>query len=208
MSVPDLPSWPTLGLRLLLIAGALAAWFGTQRLIGRRCAPQESMDDALHRLTAPANAWLHRHPRAADALLVGSSLWIDVVTLFVLARALLGPDFTPFWGLLGLFAARQACQALVALPAPPGIIWRPPGFPSLFVTYQVGNDFFFSGHTALAVYGALQVSALGLPWLGGLAIAMAVAEIGVVIALRAHWTLDVIAGAAAAIVAGYTDGAL
>ena len=46
-------------------------------------------------------------------------------------KALFGPDFAPFWGLLGLFAARQACQALVALPAPPGIIWRPPGFPSI-----------------------------------------------------------------------------
>lgn len=208
MSLPDLPSWPTLGQRLLMIACALAAWFATQRLIGRRSAPAESMDDALHRLTAPANAWLHRQPRAADALLVASSLWIDVVTLFVLAKALFGPDFAPFWGLLGLFAARQACQALVALPAPPGIIWRPPGFPSLFVTYKVGNDFFFSGHTALAVYGALQVAALGLPWLGGVAIAMAAAEIVVVIALRAHWTLDVIAGAAAAIVAGYASGAL
>jgi hypothetical protein len=208
MSLPDLPAWPTLGLRLLIIACALAAWFATQRLIGRRSAPAESMDDALHRLTAPANAWLHRQPRAADALLVASSLWIDVVTLFVLAKALLGPDFAPFWGLLGLFAARQACQALVALPAPPGIIWRPPGFPSLFVTYKVGNDFFFSGHTALAVYGALHVAALGLPWLGGMAIAMATAEIVAVIALRAHWTLDVIAGAVAAIVAGYASGAL
>jgi hypothetical protein len=208
MSLPDLPSWPTLGQRLLIIACALAAWFATQRLIGRRCAAQGSMDDALHRLTAPANAWLHRQPRAADALLVASSLWIDVVTLFVLAKALFGPDFAPFWGLLGLFAARQACQALVALPAPPGIIWRPPGFPSLFVTYKVGNDFFFSGHTALAVYGALHVAALGLPWLGGMAIAMAAAEIVAVIALRAHWTLDVIAGAVAAILAGYASGAL
>jgi hypothetical protein len=208
MSLPALPSWPTLGLRLLVIACALAAWFATQHLLGRRPAPRESMDDALHRLTAPANAWLHRHPRAADALLVASSLWIDAVTLFVLAKALFGADFAPFWGLLGLFAARQACQALVSLPAPAGIIWRPPGFPSLFVTYQVGNDFFFSGHTALAVYGALQVAALGLPWAGGLAMAMAAAEIIAVIVLRAHWTLDVIAGAAAAIVAGYAAGVL
>jgi hypothetical protein len=36
MSLPDLPSWPTLGQRLLIIACALAAWFATQRLIGRR----------------------------------------------------------------------------------------------------------------------------------------------------------------------------
>jgi len=45
-------------------------------------------------------------------------------------------------------------QATTALPAPPGMLWRDPGFPSLLVTYSVGNDFFFSGHTAFAVFGA------------------------------------------------------
>jgi len=203
-----LPPPDVIALRGTLIAASLAAWFFTQRLIGQRMPASGDIDDALHRLSAPANAWLHRHPRTADALLIASSLWIDVVTLFVLVKALLGPDFAPFWGLLGLFAARQACQALVALPAPPGIIWRPPGFPSLFVTYKVGNDFFFSGHTALAVYGALHLASLGLPWLGGLAIAMAAVEISVVIALRAHWTLDVVAGVAAAILAGFASGVL
>jgi hypothetical protein len=198
-----LPSADNLGLRLLAIAGALAAWFLTQRLIGVRTPVTGAIDDRLHAATAGANAWLHRHPVAADRLLVASSLWIDAVTLFVLLRALLGPDFAPFWGLLALFAARQACQALVALPAPPGIIWRPPGFPSLFVTYSVGNDFFFSGHTALAVYGAIQLAGLGNPALTGLGIAMAIAEIAVVIVLRAHWTLDVVAGVAAALAAGF-----
>jgi hypothetical protein len=200
--MPALPPADAIALRALAIAASLAAWFLTQRLIGQRPPAAGAIDDALHRLSAPANAWLHRHPRAADTLLVVSSLWIDLATLFVLAWALLGPAFAPFWGLFGLFVARQACQAAVALPAPPGIIWRNPGFPSLFVTYSVGNDFFFSGHTALAVYGAIQFAATGIPALAALGIAMAMAEIAVVIVLRAHWTLDVIAGAAAALAAG------
>jgi hypothetical protein len=200
--MPALPPADAIALRALAIAASLAAWFLTQRLIGQRAPAAGTIDDALHRLSAPANAWLHRHPRAADTLLVLSSLWIDLATLFVLAWALLGPSFAPFWGLFALFVARQACQAAVALPAPNGIIWRNPGFPSLFVTYSVGNDFFFSGHTALAVYGAIQLAATGIPSLAVLGTAMALAEIALVIVLRAHWTLDVIAGAAAALAAG------
>lgn len=81
---------------------------------------------------------------------------------------------------------RQACQAIVVLPAPPGIIWRDPGFPSLFVTYTVGNDFFFSGHTALAVYGAIQLATLGIPMLTALGILTAILQMVLVILLRAH----------------------
>ena len=70
------------------------------------------------------------------------------------------------------------------------------------MTYGVGNDFFFSGHTALAVYGAMQLAAMGIPVLGVAGIVVAVLQIVAVIALRAHWTMDVIAGLAAAIAVG------
>ena len=135
-------------------------------------------------------------------MLIGSSLGVDAITLFVLGYAILGPSFAPFWGLLCLFVMRQVCQAIVVLPAPPGIIWRDPGFPSLFVTYKVGNDFFFSGHTALAVYGAIQLAALGIPALTGLGILTAILQMVLVILLRAHWTLDVVAGLFAAVMVG------
>jgi len=198
----ELPALGTIAVRLAIIGGALVAWFLTQRLIGLRPTSGDGIGDRLHDLTAGANQWLHRHPRAADRLLVASSLGVDVVTLFVLGYAVLGPDFSPFWGLLCLFVLRQASQAAVRLPAPPGIIWRDPGFPSLFVTYAVGNDFFFSGHTALAVYGAIQLAALGMPALTFLAVLVAGLQIVLVIVLRAHWTLDVLAGLFAALLVG------
>lgn len=197
-----LPPLETVGLRLLAIAGALLAWFLTQRLIGARALQDGRIQDQLHVLSAGANRWLHDHPRTADRLLVASSLAVDGVTLFVLGYGLLGPSFAPFWGLLALFAARQVCQAVVALPAPPGIIWRDPGVPSLFVTYTVGNDFFFSGHTALAVFGAMQLAGLGLPAVTALGALTAVLQMILVILLRAHWTLDVLAGLFAALAAG------
>jgi hypothetical protein len=97
-----------------------------------------------------------------------------------------------------LFALRQACQVMCALPAPPNMIWRDPGFPSLLVTYGVSNDFFFSGHTALAVFGAVELGRLDRRGLAFVAAAVAMFEIVVVLVLQAHWTLDVFTGAVAA----------
>jgi hypothetical protein len=196
------PPLETVGLRLLAIGAGLAVWFVTQKMIGARNIADGALYDHLHVVTAGSNRWLHDHPKAASAVLVASSLCVDAVTLFVLGLAVLGPSFLPFWGLLALFLLRQVSQATVALPPPPGIIWRDPGFPSLFVTYGVGNDFFFSGHTALAVYGAMQLAALHIPALTIAGIIVAVLQVVAVILLRAHWTMDVIAGLGAALAVG------
>ena len=197
--MPDYPDLQTIALRLLAIGLGLMAWFGTQRMIAARSVVNGVIYDHLHVVTAGWNDWLNRNPRPANAVLIASSLGVDALTLFVLLFAVFGPTFSPFWGLLALFALRQLSQAAVAVPAPAGIIWRHPGFPSLFVTYHVGNDFFFSGHTALAVYGAIQLATLQIPALTALGVLTATLEVIVVIVLRAHWTVDVAAGLFAAL---------
>ncbi len=198
----SIPDFPTIALRVLLIAGSLFLWFLTQKMIGARRLEAGAIYDNLHVISRRWNAWLHQHPGPANALLIASSLCVDVVTLFVLFYAVLGPSFMPFWGLFGLFALRQMSQASVALPVPQGIIWRDPGVPSLFVTYGVGNDFFFSGHTALAVYGAMQLSTLQIPTLTVAGAVIAALQVVAVIVLRAHWTMDVLAGLFAALTVG------
>src|SRR5207249_4086795 len=134
------------------------------------------------------------HARWANALLIVSSALIDALGLFLCVWSVAGPSIRPFLGLCILFGLRQVCQVLTALPLPMGSIWRYPGFPSLFVTYGVSNDLFFSGHTALAAYGAVELAGLGSPWLIGLAIAIALFETTAVLLLRAHYTMDVFAG--------------
>jgi len=185
-------------IRVGVVVASLSLWFWTQKLLGARKPPGGARRDRLHEWTAPLHRRLEASPRAADAVLIASSAVVDLLGLWLLASAILGPTFRPFVALGTLFALRQACQALVALPAPPGMIWRDPGFPALLVTYKVGNDFFFSGHTAIAVLGAIEVARAGPPWLGAVAAGVAFAEAAVVIVLRAHWTLDVVAGALAA----------
>ena len=187
-------------LRRLLITGiVLALWFWTQSLIGARAAPASGIGDALHNLTAGLNSYFAHNAGAANALLIISSALIDALGLFLLGRWLFGGSVRPFLGLFLLMALRQVMQAICALPPPPNMIWHYPGFPSLLVTYHVANDFFFSGHTAIAVFGGIEVSRLRRNWLTVLAVLIVIFEVATVLILRAHYTLDVFTGTVAAL---------
>ncbi len=185
-------------LRLAVITVALVIWFWTQKLIARKSNDTPGIGDAVHRLTAGWHRYFATHEKSADRALVISSLCIDVLGLALIAAAVFGPSFAPFIGIIIVFSLRQVSQLCCTLPPPPGIIWRDPGFPTALVTYDVGNDFFFSGHTALAVLGAIEICQLGPWWLGAGAVLVALGEALIVLVLRAHYTLDVIAGAFAA----------
>ncbi len=194
-------------LRRLVVTGiVLALWFWTQSLIGSRIAPASGLGDALHDLTTGLNAYFAQNMRAADALLIVSSALIDALGLFLLGRWLFGGSVRPFLGMFLLMALRQLMQAICALPPPPNMIWHYPGFPSLLVTYHVANDFFFSGHTAIAVFGAIELSRLRRNGLTVLAVLIVIFEAATVLILRAHYTMDVFTGIVAALwVANFSE---
>ena len=185
-------------LRTVLVAAALAAWFWTQALIGRRAFPDGRIGDAVLEATAPLNRYFLDHPASANRLLIGTSALIDLLGIFLVGMSIFGPSLRPFLGLLLLFALRQLCQGLCALPPPEGMIWRHPGFPSLLVTYNTASDLFFSGHTAIAMFGALELARFG-----GVAAAIGatvvLVEVTTVLVLRAHYTMDVFTGAVTAL---------
>jgi hypothetical protein len=191
-----IPQWL---LRTGLVTLSLVAWFWTQALIAKRGFPEGKIGDRLLDLTAPLNRFLHDHPGWANRVLIGTSLLIDSLGLFLVALAILGPSIRPFLGLLILFALRQLCQALCALPCPEGMIWRHPGFPSLLVTYGTSSDLFFSGHTAIAVYGCIELAHFTGPVGIAAGITIALIEIAAVLILRAHYTMDVFTGAVTAL---------
>ncbi|HSS96952.1 MAG TPA: phosphatase PAP2-related protein [Terriglobales bacterium] len=183
---------------VLITAVILIVWFWTQSLIGHRSLSDSGIGDGMHNLFAPWNRSLHEHPQAANFLLIVSSAVIDLMGLFLLGRWIFSGSVRPFLGLIVLMGLRQVSQALCALPAPPGIIWHYPGFPSLLVTYGVANDFFFSGHTAIAVFAGLELAQLKKYWLTALVVLLVIFEVIVVLVLRAHYTMDVITGIFAA----------
>jgi PAP2 superfamily C-terminal len=187
--------------RIVLTTLALGIWFWTQSLIAQRAAPAAGVGDALHSMTAGLNSYFYHSPTAANALLILSSALIDGLGIFLLARWLFGPSVRPFLGLVLLLGLRQIVQAICALPAPPNMIWHYPGFPSALVTYNVGNDFFFSGHTAIAVFGGIELARLAKRWLTIVAVGIVLFEIATVLILRAHYTMDVFTGLLAALCA-------
>lgn len=181
-------------LRIVATLAALALWFWTQSLIGAR-APSAEIGDALQNLFGGLNSYFGQHPSAANALLIISSGLIDTLGLFLVLEWIFVGRVRPFLGLVLLLGLRQVIQTLCALPAPQHMIWRYPGFPSLFVTYNVGNDYFFSGHTSIAVFGAIELARFRRKWLTTLAVVIVLFEIVTVLILRAHYTMDVFAGA-------------
>ncbi len=188
-----------LGVRLILTAIGIGVWFGTQALISKRPLPSSGIGDGLHVLMAPLNQYFLQHATAANGLLIVSSSLIDLLAIFVLARWVLGASVRPFLGLLILLGLRQLMEALCALPMPPNMIWHYPGVPTLLVTYSVANDYYFSGHTAIAVFAATELARLGRWWLTLLGVVIAIFEVTTVLILRAHYTMDVFTGAIVAL---------
>jgi PAP2 superfamily C-terminal len=186
-------------LRAAFVAAGLGAWFWTQSLIGQREFSGSGVGDVLHQWTAGLHDAFRAHPQAANTLLIISSAVIDVVGVSLLAATLFGRTVRPFLGLLMLFALRQLCQMLCALPVPPGMIWHNTGVPTLLVTYGVSTDFFFSGHTGLAVLAAVELARTGRKWLTALGVSIVLFEALTVLVLRAHYTMDVYAGAVTAL---------
>ena len=193
----------SLAIRLVLTAVALSVWFWTQSAIGARTLPTSGIGDGMHMLTAPVNQYLQAHTAVADALLIVSSAVIDLLGIFLLAEWVFGATVRPFLGLLMLLGLRQSMQALVALPAPPNAIWHHPVFPSLLVTYGVATDFFFSGHTAIAVFAATELARTGRRWLIALAVLLVLFEVSAVLVLRAHYTMDVFTAIVTALYVAY-----
>jgi hypothetical protein len=187
-----------LAARALIVAAGIGAWFFTQFLIGGRTPPSEGINDGLHNLLTPLHDLLLAHPSWTNALLIISTAFVDGLVIFVLLRSIFGPSIRPLLGIGILFCLRQLCQGLCSLPPPQGMIWHYPGFPALLVTYGVATDLFFSGHTAVAVYGAIELGRLGRSWqLAGILIA--VFEAVTVLTLRAHYTMDVFTAAVTAL---------
>lgn len=185
-------------LKFSLVFVCVKIWFLTQRMLDARGFPDGGIGDSVHCWTQGANRWLHERPEAARMLLITSSAGIDIFGICLIGGGVLGPSMAPFFALAILFTLRQLSQLLCALPAPEGMIWKHPGFPSLLVTYETRNDFFFSGHTAIAALGAIVAWAELPPAAAAAAVLLAAGEAATVLVLRAHYTMDVICGLLAA----------
>lgn len=193
----DIAPWPVIGVRIGLVVVGIIVWYWSQALLGKRVPKvgyEVPLTDGIHLLTAHIHKRYFTNEAAGNRLLILSSLVIDLLGYYLLCTAIFGASIRPYLGLVMVFALRQICQLLCPLPVPSGMVWRYPGVPAVLVTYGTANDLFFSGHTAIAVYGAATLAGHWGAW--GLAIGLLIAlfEISSVLVLRAHYTMDVFTG--------------
>jgi hypothetical protein len=189
--------WPIIGVRTGLVVAGIAVWYWTQAVLGKRVpkvAHEVPLTDGMHVLTARIHQRYFTNTAAGNRLLIASSLIIDLLGAYLLGSAILGPSIRPYLGLVMLFALRQICQMLSPLPAPSEMVWRYPGIPAILVTYGTANDLFFSGHTAIAVYGVATLAGHWGHYGLALGVAIAIFEALTVLVLRAHYTMDVFTG--------------
>ena len=189
--------WPAVGVRTGLVAVGIVVWYWSQAVLGKRVpkvAHEVPLTDGIHLLTARVHARYNTNVAAGNRLLIASSLVIDLLGAYLLGSAIFGVSIRPYLGLVMVFALRQVCQMLCPLPAPAGMVWRYPGIPAVLVTYGTTSDLFFSGHTAIAVYGAATLAGHWGAWGLTLGVAVAVFEAVTVLVLRAHYTMDVFTG--------------
>jgi hypothetical protein len=189
--------WPVIGVRTGLVAAGIVVWYWSQAVLGKRVPKVDHevpLTDGIHRLTARLHARYDTNVAAGNRLLIASSLVIDLLGAYLLGSAIFGASIRPYVGLVMVFALRQVCQLLCPLPAPAGMVWRYPGIPAVLVTYGTANDLFFSGHTAIAVYGAATLAGHWGPWGIVAGVAIALFEAATVLILRAHYTMDVFTG--------------
>jgi len=194
--------WPVIAVRVGLVIAGIAAWFWTQAVLGKRVPKVESempLTDGIHLFTHRFHARYFTNTAAGNRLLIASSLVIDLLGAYLIGSAIFGTSIGPYLGLVMVFALRQICQMLCPLPAPAGMVWRYPGVPAILVTYGTTNDLFFSGHTAIAVYGAATLAGHWGHWGLALGLAIALFEAITVLILRAHYTMDVFTGVVCAL---------
>jgi hypothetical protein len=192
-----------------VIGSALAIWYPSWRLVGRKGSTGNLVEiskflsdsDLVLVMTEPINRYLNEHIRVADRWLIASSLLLDQLGVLVLLCGIVVSSLRTCLGVGIVIVVHQICRALIVLPPPVGSIRRDPGFPSIFVNYEASNNMFLSRRTALALYGALALAGLAATWLTAIAVVVVLVQVVSVVVLRTHYTMDVLAGAFAALFA-------
>ncbi len=203
--------WPVIGVRAGLVVVGIIAWYWSQAVLGKRVPKvkhEVPLTDGMHLLTARIHARYATNVAAGNRLLIISSLVIDLLGAYLLCTAIFGASIRPYLGLAMVFGLRQICQMLSPLPTPAGMVWRYPGVPAILVTYGTANDLFFSGHTAIAVYGAATLAGDWGSWGLGIGVTIAIFEALTVLVLRAHYTMDVFTGIICALWVHSLDGTI
>lgn len=141
-------------------------------------------------MTKSINQYLNRHRSLLNMITTVTSLILDTIILCIMWEAVVG-EFKYLLVLITSISIRQVSQLMVQIKSCPSLLWIDPGFPSLFVNYNIRTDYYFSGHTVCATVGYLFLSDCGFGYLGMIILAIEVIFISVT---HAHYYPDILTG--------------
>lgn len=151
--------------------------------------------DRVFELTEGMYLFLKENYSINNAWLIASSLGIDFI---VILACFLWCFTIKSWRMIlsigKIYLIRFTMQNLYLMVSPEEILFRYPGFPSLFVPYLVTNDFFFSGHVSLPLLTGLEFRENGFYGLSYLSLFISVFEGMTMVFTRGHYSIDVFAG--------------
>lgn len=155
----------------------------------------ECLWDGAFDATAGINAFLAHNEVYRSALLILSSLLIDIL---MISSALRFMFFAKTWRslmfLVSFYSVRGLIIGMFLMKFPEGRIFDDPGFPSLTITYARTSDFFFSGHVGFATFSMLEnryYQNFTLMWTAAFTVLL---ESFTLIVTRAHYSIDIISG--------------
>lgn len=155
----------------------------------------DCLDDYLFKITAGANEYFGTHPRGRSALLIISSLAIDIMVFISFFHwALYSISWRLILALISFYSFRAIIQAMFAMKFPDGYLWIDPGFPSLFVSYLKTRDFFFSGHVGFPIILAQEWNRIKKYYLQIVCYLVCFLELLTMVFLRGHYSIDLISG--------------
>ena len=149
--------------------------------------------------TENINKYLYQNPISRKILVIISSFLIDFSVLSLMYVWLIYGRcwrsiiiISLFYGLRGL------CNSFFLLQTPNNLIWDFPGLWSFSVSYHQTTDFFFSGHVGINLISSIELDRLGFKKISFISFMGVFIQILVMISVRGHFIIDLIAGLLAA----------
>ena len=151
--------------------------------------------DTIHDLTETANSFIQDNHNIRSALMIISSLLIDVSVLSLGYNwYFYGKSWSTLLSIGIFYVLRGLCNLIYMMKSPDGLIWTFPGIASLTVSYHDTTDFFFSGHVGINLIAAIELKNFKVRYFTFISLIGILFQIITMIVLRGHYLVDIIAG--------------
>ena len=145
--------------------------------------------------TGGMNEYFREDDRRRNALLIICGLLMDFMLLVGFFRwAWYGTTWRFFFALVFFYGLRIILQNIFFMEFPEGYNWAYPGFFSIAVPYGITGDFFYSGHVGICMIQFLEFYTVGWYWMSAYSLFTMAMQILLMLALRAHYTIDMVSG--------------